>query len=180
LTPTQPTPSRPHLETLIRRGLLVVFLLIWLIGAGLTLTTPVIRYFNIPALPDDPTGSLLMWFSADNLKLHPYFFADLRTHIRDWVADVPEDETVYLLFTDDTTGNRDKPDAGLARNLIHYSWIWVYPRPLVSLNTELDSISVGEPAFIPEPGDGVVILAGSEPLPGRSCQPTLEGLYLCH
>jgi hypothetical protein len=175
LTPTDTEHNRPTPETLIKRSLLVIFLLIWLTGAGLTLATPLVRYRNIEPLPGDPTGSLLMWFSADNVNLHPYFFTDLRTSIKDWIADIPPVETVYLLFTE-TDGNFDTRHA---RNLIHLSWIWVYPRPLVSLNVELDSTSVGEPAFIPEPGDGVVILAGSQPLPGRDCLPTLEGLYLC-
>lgn len=175
MTPTDSTSARPHPETLIKRGLLAVFLLIWLVGTGLTLTTPLIRYLNIPARPNDPTGSVLAWFSPDNVNLHPHFYDHLRVSIRDWIASVPADETVYLLFTD-TDGDYDSPHA---RHLIHLSWMWVYPRPLVSLNTELDSTSVGEPAFIPAPGDGVVIQAGSEPLPGRDCRHALEGLYLC-
>lgn len=172
----KPKPPRLTPEALIKRSLLIIFLLIWLTGAGLTLSAPVVRYFNIPAQPDDPTGSLLVWVSADNLNTHPYFFNDLRAIVKDWIATVPPTETVYLLFTD-ADNDYTSPHA---RHLIHLSWIWVYPRPLVSLNVELDGTNKGAPAFIPQAGDGVVIAAGPGPLSGRDCLDASEGLYLCH
>jgi hypothetical protein len=133
----------------VRRGILVLFIGLWMIGLGLILLAPFIRLATFGLEGDDLYGALLLTFSRDNHDDHPYFYADIRLSFRDLVRDLPETATLQVLFP-----HQDK------------AWIWAYPRIVVEV-PDAGSVQPGLPVIT------------TEILPDRDCQPGGEGLSLC-
>lgn len=133
----------------IRRGILVLFIGLWLTGLGLILLTPLIRLATFGLEGDDPYGALLLIFSEDNRDDHPYFYTDVRRSFRDLVRDLPETASLQVLFP-----HQDK------------AWIWAYPRTVIDVR-DTDNIQPDLPVIT------------TESLRDRDCQPGDEGLYLC-